>query len=344
VVVEAAGDLEEVHRTRAGQDLRKKTDETLWSVTLEDWEGQSGEDFYSEDAESKSVENWDEDGGDGDAPEDNSEYPDNSQDYSENYSGYSEDDLADTVEDFGESLRMPKENWRSSGGFSPHLGDLAPSTTQSNPPSSSLESETKPQLETLLGAALGTLTVFLVLLLLFLLCRRTRSKGKPEAARGPDAPEVAVVINFPTGPPSNPPPPPPNHPPPNLPCLAPLAQPQPAWLEEIQRNLRFQQQELKEEELANQESDKESEFSSGCSDTGVESLHGTFGREHKYGKQHHLAHGAPPPGPEITTVGEHLVGEAATLGLQPGQELRVLRRETEGWVKLRRLACNLARS
>merc|ERR1719433_2104423 len=90
---------------------------------------------------------------------------------------------------------------------------------------------------------------------------------------GPDAPEVAVVINFPTGPPSNPPPPPPNHPPPNLPCLAPLAQPQPAWLEEIQRNLRFQQQELKEEELANQESDKESEFSSGCSDTGLSSSH-----------------------------------------------------------------------
>ena len=59
--------------------------------------------------------------------------------------------------------------------------------------------------------------------------------------------------------------------------------------------------------------------------TGVESLHGTFGREHKYGKQHHLAHGAPPPpGPEITTVGEHLVGEAATLGLQPGQELRYM--------------------
>ena len=59
----------------------------------------------------------------------------------------------------------------------------------------------------------------------------------------------------------------------------------------------------------------------------MESLHGTFGREHKYGKQHHLAQGAPPPGPEITTAGEHLVGEAATLGLQPGQELRYMQLE-----------------
>merc|ERR1712037_659403 len=99
------------------------------------------------------------------------------------------------------------------------------------------------QLETLLGAALGTLTVFLVLLLLFILCRRTRSKRQPVSTGGSDAPEVAVVILFPPGPPSNPPPPPPSYPPPNLPCLAPLTQPQPAWLEEIQRNLRFHQQE-----------------------------------------------------------------------------------------------------
>jgi hypothetical protein len=140
--------------------------------------------------------------------------------------------------------KVPEEGPRSSGGFSPHLGNPTSSTTQSSPASTRESSSTdRSQLETLLGAALGTLTVFLVLLLLFILCRRTRSKRQPVSTGGSDAPEVAVVISFPPGPPSNPPPPPPSYPPPNLPCLAPLTQPQPAWLEEIQRNLRFHQQE-----------------------------------------------------------------------------------------------------
>merc|ERR1739842_290125 len=109
-------------------------------------------------------------------------------------------------------------------------------------------------------------------LLLFILCRRTRSKRQPVSTGGSDAPEVAVVISFPPGPPSNPPPPPPSYPPPNLPCLAPLTQPQPAWLEEIQRNLRFHKQ---EEEVAKQTGEKmdwsSSEGSASHSDSGRES-------------------------------------------------------------------------
>ena len=169
-------------------------------------------------------------------------------------------------------MRMPKEGSRSSGGFSPRLGNptLSSSTQSSFESTLDSDSTTRPQLETLLGAALGTLTVFLVLLLLFVLCRRTRSKMEPVSSGGSDAPEVAVVISFPPGPPSNPPPPPPCHPPPNLPCLAPLAQPQPAWLEEIQRNLRFQQQQ--EEDLGKQELGKKdwscSEGSTSISDSG----------------------------------------------------------------------------
>jgi len=177
---------------------------------------------------------------------------------------------------------------------------------------------------------------------------------EPVSSGGSDAPEVAVVISFPPGPPSNPPPPPPCHPPPNLPCLAPLAQPQPAWLEEIQRNLRFQQQQ--EEDLGKQELGKKdwscSEGSTSNSDSGRESPHaGGFvghrqhGREDQYGQEHQFAFEAAHRFPletangiqsGCTENGEHLVGEA-TLGLQPGQELRVTRRENEGWVKVRRL-------
>merc|ERR1711971_595972 len=178
-----------------------------------------------------------------------------------------------------------------------------------------------------------------------------------------DAPDVAVVISFPpAGPPSNPPPPPPTCAPLHLPCLTPLTQPQPAWLEEIQRrNLRFQHQQ-EEEELAKQEKMDWSSCSEGStsrSDSGRESpqtggfgeQHGVehqhrreyqHGQEHRHGNQHQSACGSAASRlPSETTNDihmdtEHLVGEA-TLGLQPGQELRVMRRETEGWVKVRRL-------
>jgi hypothetical protein len=263
-------------------------------------------------------------------------------------SGYppdSQEDFTDTVEDFGASMKVPEEGPRSSGGFSPHLGKPTSRSTTQSSPSSTRESSSagRSQLETLLGAALGTLTVFLVLLLLFILCRRTRSKRQPVSRGGSDAPEVAVVISFPPGPPSNPPPPPPSYPPPNLPCLAPLTQPQPAWLEEIQRNLRFHQQ---EEEVAKQTLEKmdwsSSVGSASHTDSGSESPQtGAFGdqhapefREHQFGQDNQ--HGPRNDIHGGSTDTEHLVGEA-TLGLQPGQELRVMRRENEGWVKVRRL-------
>ena len=87
--------------------------------------------------------------------------------------------------------------------------------------------------------------------------------------------------------------------------------------------------------------------------------HRQHGREDQYGQEHQFAFEAAHRFPletangiqsGCTENGEHLVGEA-TLGLQPGQELRwerllmflsqllfrVTRRENEGWVKVRRL-------
>jgi len=342
-------------------------------VSLENWDhveksSTFEEDFGNVDVDGESVEDWSDTNGGSSG--------DFYGGFSGSGSGYfsdSKEDFTDTVEDFGESVKALEEGPRSSGGFSPHLGNPTSSTTQPNP-SSTLETSSadKSQLETLLGAALGTLTVFLVLLLLFILCRRTRFKRQPVLTVGSDAPDVAVVISFPPGPPSNPPPPPPSYPPPNLPCLAPLTQPQPAWLEEIQRNLRFQQEQ--EEKVGKQEQEKmdwssSSEGSTSSSDSGRESpqteafgeQHGIelreqyqhvreyqHGQEHQHGNQHQFASGGahrlPPERTNGTQSGstdsEHLVGEA-TLGLQPGQELRVMRREKEGWVKVRRLNTNM---
>lgn len=146
--------------------------------------------------------------------------------------------------------------------FQPGLSDTK---DRLSAPSDTSAEATSPPMETLMGAVMGTLTVILMVLLLIFLMRRQHSKSLPPENHFSDAPEVAVVIQFPSspfapplvpppappampppppplGPPSNPPPAPPSNLPPPPPAELPQEEAKPSipsWLQEIQNNRMF---------------------------------------------------------------------------------------------------------